>query len=249
MRSSIRRALHLLHDTRASSQIRAQNLVCVSGVFPFRFAGCELDTRNAAAPLRDWDTHIFSARYEPAPSAPQFAAALDIEHRFLPTRRPRAVAEQSCTPLKLRHARHISDQPPEVDLKCAAHGEASVEYKIVPRQRGDVELGGTYARYQGPLRIAERWALAHTEQKICVYPNLEEARQHSVYLIRSRQIEMEKRHSRIRGSGREFESLREYREGDEVRDVCWTASARRGKLVTRVYQVERSQTIWLVVDA
>ena len=143
----------------------------------------------------------------------------------------------------------LRSEAPELDVKCAAHSEASVEYKIVPRQRGDVELGGTYVRYQGPLRIAERWALAHTEQKICVYPNLEEARQHSVYLIRSRQIEMEKRHSRIRGSGREFESLREYRKGDEVRDVCWTASARRGKLVTRVYQIERSQTIWLVVDA
>src|SRR6266700_2554559 len=114
MRSSIRRALHLLHDIRASFQIRAQNLVCVSGVFPFRFAGCELDTRNAAGPLRDWEIHIFSARYEPAPSAPQFAAAPDIEHRFLPTRRRRAVAEQSCTPPTLRRAPHISDQAPEL---------------------------------------------------------------------------------------------------------------------------------------
>ncbi len=52
---------------------------------------------------------------------------------------------------------------------------------------------------------------------------------------------MEKRHSRMRGIGREFESLREYREGDEYRDICWTAAARRGKLVTRIYQIERSQ--------
>jgi uncharacterized protein (DUF58 family) len=60
---------------------------------------------------------------------------------------------------------------------------------------------------------------------------------------------MEKRHTRIRGAGREFESLREYREGDEFRDICWTAAARRGKLVTRIFQIERSQTIWLVLDA
>src|SRR5438445_4958853 len=99
------------------------------------------------------------------------------------------------------------------------------------------------------MRIAERWALARVEQKVCVYPNLEEARQQSVYLIRSRQIEMEKRHAHIRGAGREFESLREYREGDEFRDICWTAAARRGKLVTRLFQIERSQTVWLVVDA
>jgi uncharacterized protein (DUF58 family) len=49
--------------------------------------------------------------------------------------------------------------------------------------------------------------------------------------------------------GREFESLREYRDGDELRDVCWTATARRAKLITRQYQVERSQAVCLVVDA
>jgi uncharacterized protein (DUF58 family) len=99
------------------------------------------------------------------------------------------------------------------------------------------------------MRIAERWAKVPLEQRVQVYPNLDEAKRQSVYLMRSRQIELEKRHSRMRGIGREFESLREYREGDEYRDICWTAAARRGKLVTRVYQVERSQTIWIVIDS
>jgi uncharacterized protein (DUF58 family) len=143
---------------------------------------------------------------------------------------------------------HLRQEAPELPLKCPARGEAIVTYKIIPTRRGDVELGAVYVRYQTPLRIAERWAVAHVEQKVCVYPNLEEARQHAVYLIRSRQIEIEKRHARIRGAGREFESLREYQEGDEFRDICWTAAARRGKLVTRIFQIERSQTIWLVVD-
>lgn len=144
---------------------------------------------------------------------------------------------------------HLRQEAPEITLKCRARGEATVSYQITPTRRGDAELGAAYVRYQTPLRIAERWAVAHIEQKVCVYPNLEEARQHSVYLVRSRQIEMEKRHARIRGAGREFESLREYQEGDEFRDICWTAAARRGKLVTRIFQIERSQTIWLVIDA
>lgn len=70
-----------------------------------------------------------------------------------------------------------------------------------------------------------------------------------IYLIRSRQIELEKRLKRQRGQGREFESLREYRAGDEFRDISWSATARRGKLITKLYQVERSQTVWLVLDA
>ena len=144
---------------------------------------------------------------------------------------------------------HLRQEAPELTLKCRARGEALASYQITPTRRGDAELGAVYVRYQTALRIAERWAVSHIEQRVCVYPNLEEARQHSVYLVRSRQIEMEKRHARIRGAGREFESLREYQVGDEFRDICWTAAARRGKLVTRIFQIERSQTIWLVVDA
>jgi uncharacterized protein (DUF58 family) len=104
-------------------------------------------------------------------------------------------------------------------------------------------------RYQSVLRIAERWVRASVEQNVRIYPNLEEAKRHSIYLLRSRQIAMEKRHARIRGIGREFESLREYQQGDEYRDICWTAAGRRGKLVTRVYQIERSQTVWIVIDS
>jgi uncharacterized protein (DUF58 family) len=144
---------------------------------------------------------------------------------------------------------HLRQDVPELSVKCRGRAEATASYILTPTRRGDGELGAVYIRYQTALRIAERWAIAHVEQKISVYPNLEEARQHSIYLIRSRQIEMEKRHARIRGAGREFESLREYQEGDEFRDICWTAAARRGKLVTRRFQIERSQTIWLVVDA
>lgn len=143
----------------------------------------------------------------------------------------------------------LRSEPPEVELSAAPRQEAASVYAIRPSERGDAKLGDAYIRYQGPLRIAERWAKVPLEQKVRIYPNLEEAKRHSIYLLRSRQIELEKRHTRIRGAGREFESLREYRDGDELRDICWTAAARRGKLVTRLYQVERSQTVWIVIDS
>jgi uncharacterized protein (DUF58 family) len=86
-------------------------------------------------------------------------------------------------------------------------------------------------------------------QSVRVYPNLEESKRDTIYLIRSRQIAMEKRHQQQRGQGREFESLREYREGDEWRDICWSATARRGKLISQSHRIERSQTVWIVLDA
>ena len=77
---------------------------------------------------------------------------------------------------------------------------------------------------------------------------LKDRDQQQAVLLRSRQIELQRRIFRQRGHGREFESLREFQPGDELRDICWTATARRSKLVTTVRQSERSQTIWTVVD-
>jgi uncharacterized protein (DUF58 family) len=146
-------------------------------------------------------------------------------------------------PLQLRR------EAPKMNLMVLAHDAASKSYEILPGMRGNAALGSAYIRYQSSFRIAERWAVAELGQNVCIYPNLEEAREHSVYLIRSRQIELEKRYARTRGTGREFESLREYCDGDEFRKICWSASARRGKLITRSFQTERSQTIWLVLDS
>ncbi len=146
-------------------------------------------------------------------------------------------------PLQLRN------EPATVVMKAGAKREATGSYRIRPTQRGDAKVGDCYVRYQSAFRIAERWARAPLEQTLRIYPDLEEAKRQSIYLLRSKQIVTEKRHSRVRGIGREFESLREYQPGDEYRDICWTAAARRGKLVTRVYQIERSQTVWIVIDA
>jgi uncharacterized protein (DUF58 family) len=142
--------------------------------------------------------------------------------------------------------------PPAVPhLECAlnAPGTASVTYSVRPLERGDIQVGGTYLRFQSPLRLAERWCFADLKQVVRAYPNMQAAKEHTFYLIRSRQIELEKRLKRLRGAGREFENLREYREGDEPRDICWTATARRGKLITKVHAMERSQTVEIVIDA
>lgn len=140
-------------------------------------------------------------------------------------------------------------EPVLLAFKLPARQTVTLSYPAVPRQRGDVDLGSIYFRYQGIAAFAERWARADVTQTVRIFPDLEEARRHNIYLHRARQIELEKRLVRQRGMGREFESLREYVEGDEVRNICWTATSRRGKHVTKLFQVERSQAVWLVIDA
>jgi uncharacterized protein (DUF58 family) len=143
----------------------------------------------------------------------------------------------------------LRDPPPSLEIDVSADGSAKRQYSVLPRMRGDNAAGRLFLRYRSPLGLAERWATADLSQTVRVLPDLAQARNYALYLIRSRQVEMEKRRRRQRGQGRDFESLREYRQGDDQRDVCWTATARRNQLTTRIYQVERSQTVWIVVDA
>jgi len=142
----------------------------------------------------------------------------------------------------------LRSAPPALQMTVAPGGQAETAYSVQPRKRGTIAVRQVYLRYEGIFRIADRWAVVDLPQQLTIYPNIHEAKRQAVYLVRSRQIALEKRFSRIRGAGRAFESLREYQDGDDFGDICWTATARRGKLVTRLFELERSQTIWIVLD-
>ncbi len=139
------------------------------------------------------------------------------------------------------------DAPPWLAF---AGAPARVRYLFRPAERGDAAMDEVYLRCRGPLGLAERWGIASLPQTVRVYPALHGTGGETWTLAHSRRTEAAIRRLRARGQGREFESLREYREGsDELRDVSWTATARRGVLVAKQYQHERTQPVWLVLDA
>jgi uncharacterized protein (DUF58 family) len=140
------------------------------------------------------------------------------------------------------------DQADPLRVTAFPRVSASIRYRVEPQQRGDCTTGSVYIRYRSPLGLAERWAKADLAQTVRVYPALRTGEEQQIFLARSRQIDLQLRQTRQRGLGRDFESLRDYREGDDLRDICWTASARRGSLITRQYQTERSQPVWIVLD-
>jgi uncharacterized protein (DUF58 family) len=142
----------------------------------------------------------------------------------------------------------LADEPAKLRVQAFPRVPVRKRYHVRPRRRGDYETGWLYVRYRSPLELAEKWARAKLVQTVRVYPALKTSEEQQIFLARSRQIELQLRQARQRGLGRDFESLRDYREGDDLRDVCWTATARRGGLITRQYQTERSQAVWIVLD-
>jgi uncharacterized protein (DUF58 family) len=144
----------------------------------------------------------------------------------------------------------LIEVPTSVTLTGFPREATKTSLTISPRERGDVELGKIYLRYKGDLGLIERWAVCDCEQKVRVFPASEQgAFNTELYLMRARQIELQKRRLRLRGIGREFENLRDYQRGDELRNISWTATARRARLITRQFTTERSQQVWVVIDA
>jgi uncharacterized protein (DUF58 family) len=144
----------------------------------------------------------------------------------------------------------LVQSPPVVNLDLYPSGQSKALYRFTPRERGDHNIGNLYLRYRSAnAGLVERWTFADLRQTVRVYPSIRATSEQSLFLTRSKQIELQQRLQRQRGLGRDFESLRDYREGDDLRDICWTATARRGTPVTRQYQTEKSQPVWLLMDA
>lgn len=179
----------------------------------------------------------------------QFSGILILEH---PLEMKFIVEGSSRVPLIMNVTADLpetlAETPFEKSLAFRPEAENIVSISVNPRMRGDTEPGPVYLRYQSVLGLAERWAKAALPQTVRVFPGEGNRSEQSLNLMRSRRIEVVKRLSRRKGFGREFENLREYREGDALRDICWTATARRNRLTVREYRIERSQPIWIVID-
>ena len=84
--------------------------------------------------------------------------------------------------------------------------------------------------------------------EIRVYPNLVTERKNLAALFLNRGS-FGLHAQRQLGKGREFEKLREYVPGDGYDELHWKATARRGRPITKVYQIERTQEVYVVIDA
>lgn len=125
---------------------------------------------------------------------------------------------------------------------------AEYDYFLTPAERGSDYFRGTYMRLKCPLGLVERQVKLNTEQPVRIYPNILALREFELLKQQGRLREIGIRRSRQRGLGTEFESLREYAEGDDYRKIDWKASARRDKLIVRQFEQERNQAVIIVID-
>lgn len=164
------------------------------------------------------------------------------------------VQNASSRAVKLR----LKDEyPPQLILSGVREGQVHVDaqssvtliYNLTPPRRGRFEFGYTAVRFRSRLKLAWCDTRASEPMTVKVYPNMRRAREAELKALGARSLVASHRKTSWRGEGREFESMRDYVRGDELRHISWTATARRGKLTTRQYQIERDQTIVIALDA
>src|SRR4030095_4797194 len=134
-------------------------------------------------------------------------------------------------------------------LRVDSQNSATLVYALTPPKRGRFQFGNTAIRFLSRLRLGWGQVLATNPEIVKVYPNMRRAREAELKALGARSVVSSHRKTSWRGEGREFESMRDYVRGDELRHISWTATARRGKLTTRQYQIERDQTILIALDA
>lgn len=121
-------------------------------------------------------------------------------------------------------------------------------YRVTPTRRGDFAFGDIWLRLHGRMGLVRLARRVPMSESVKVYPNLLETEKYNLMARRGRLQQVGIRAARLVGAGREFESLREYQRDDEYRRIDWKATARRGKLISRQYEVERSQNVVLMLD-
>lgn len=118
---------------------------------------------------------------------------------------------------------------------------------LTPSRRGDRLPDRVTIRSLGPLRVAARQGRHELPWRVRVQPPFTSRKFLPERLSRLRQLDGAVA-MRVRGQGTEFDSLREYVEGDDVRSIDWRATARRSEVVVRTWRPERDRNLLLVLD-
>ncbi|MDQ4054603.1 MAG: DUF58 domain-containing protein [Actinomycetota bacterium] len=132
-------------------------------------------------------------------------------------------------------------------VRLAPGERTTLRTPLLPRRRGDLRAFGVTVRMPGPAGLVSRQRTRDVPGFVRSLPPFESRKHLPSRLARLRDLDGRSA-VRVRGQGTEFDSLREYVRGDDVRSIDWRASARNRNVVVRTWQPERDRRVVLVLD-
>lgn len=140
----------------------------------------------------------------------------------------------------------IRDFRKRIQMKAGEENE--IHYTLRPVERGEYHFGKTNAFVRSLLGLSQRHIALQNEATVKVYPSFLQLRNYEFFSFNGRLQEMGVHKQRVAGHSMEFDHIKEYVRGDDVRMLNWKATARRGTPMVNNYVEEKSQQVYCVID-
>ena len=130
----------------------------------------------------------------------------------------------------------------------AAFQQKNIAYSLRPTERGEYHFGNIIVYVKSMLGLLMRRHTIAAEVMVPVYPSFMQLRKYE--LLSKTTIQSEHGNTRMRkiGHSMEFEQIKEYVRGDDIRTINWKATARRSSLMINNYTEEKSQQVYCIID-
>lgn len=134
------------------------------------------------------------------------------------------------------------------ETKLGGGGTTSIQYKLRPVERGEYEFGKIVLLIRSGLGILVKKVSVGENATIAVYPSFNQMRKYELLARSAENNEFGNKRVRKVGSSMEFEQIKDYVSGDDIRTINWKATARRSGLMVNHYTDERSQQVFCIID-
>jgi len=152
------------------------------------------------------------------------------------------------------HVRYIDELPVQFQERkflqratVRAGREVRSKFILRPTSRGVFSFGNVLAYVSTPIGFVQRRTVVAGPQDVKVYPSFANLRRYSLLAVADRSLPGVRRVRRL-GHSMEFEKIKEYVRGDDVRTINWKATARRGDLMVNTYTDAREQQVYCLID-
>lgn len=136
----------------------------------------------------------------------------------------------------------------KLTYRFKAGEQKNIIYKIRPVERGAYEFGSTVLYTRSLLGLLMRRDDAGEKQTVPVYPSYMQMRKYELLSQTTVQSEYGSKRMRKLGHSMEFDNIKEYVRGDDIRTINWKATARKASLMVNNYTDERSQQVYCIID-
>ena len=127
-------------------------------------------------------------------------------------------------------------------------GSKEFNYSFVPKRRGEFEFGDVFVIIRSMFFLASRRIDYPLKETVHVYPSVLQMKQYELQVFQQQKTSAGIKKIRRLGNNSEFEQIKNYVQGDELKTINWKATSRRNELMVNQYQEEKSQNIYCIID-